>query len=350
MNRGGPSGGRNPREVFDGKQLRKAVQRRTVDFSASASRWLLYRTWQDGSAADAPAIQPTTECAPELLPPTAAPFRANPTTTVCTRFVHSSVNKPRVMINAVRWSPDGKRLITGTSGGEFTLWNGLTFNFETILQAHDAAVRALLWSHNQDWLITADNSGVVKYWQENMNNLKAFSAHEESIRDLTFSPTDLKFASCSDDGSVKVWDFERVTEERKMVGHGWDVRSVDWHPWFPILASGSKDSLVKIWDAKSGRALTTLHGHKNTIVKVKWNRNGNWLLSGARDQLIKAFDIRMMKEFATFRGHRREVTSLEWHPEVEDAFASGAYDGGLYYWSMKSPEPLASIPHAHASA
>jgi hypothetical protein len=33
-----------------------------------------------------------------------------------------------------KWTPDGRRLITGASSGEFTLWNGLTFNFETILQ------------------------------------------------------------------------------------------------------------------------------------------------------------------------------------------------------------------------
>jgi hypothetical protein len=34
----------------------------------------------------------------------------------------------------LQWTPEGRRLITGASSGEFTLWNGLTFNFETILQ------------------------------------------------------------------------------------------------------------------------------------------------------------------------------------------------------------------------
>lgn len=34
----------------------------------------------------------------------------------------------------VQWTPEGRRLVTGASSGEFTLWNGLTFNFETILQ------------------------------------------------------------------------------------------------------------------------------------------------------------------------------------------------------------------------
>lgn len=34
----------------------------------------------------------------------------------------------------LQWTPEGRRLVTGASSGEFTLWNGLTFNFETILQ------------------------------------------------------------------------------------------------------------------------------------------------------------------------------------------------------------------------
>lgn len=34
----------------------------------------------------------------------------------------------------IQWTPEGRRLVTGASSGEFTLWNGLTFNFETILQ------------------------------------------------------------------------------------------------------------------------------------------------------------------------------------------------------------------------
>ncbi|KAL4203731.1 hypothetical protein AMTRI_Chr01g129480 [Amborella trichopoda] len=38
-----------------------------------------------------------------------------------------------------------------------------------------------------------------------MNNVKANkSAHKEYVRDLSFSRTDLKFCSCSDDDTIKV--------------------------------------------------------------------------------------------------------------------------------------------------
>jgi polyadenylation factor subunit 2 len=95
----------------------------------------------------------------------------------------------------------------------------------------------------------------------------------------------MKFATCSDDVSIKIWDFTRYTEEITLTGvfhrwtccccihplgltqvcvgdgsgHGWDVKCLDWHPVTSLLASGSKDNLVKLWDPKSGKNLTTMY-------------------------------------------------------------------------------------------
>lgn len=58
----------------------------------------------------------------------------NSSNSVTTRFVKTATNKMRCPIFTLAWTPEGRRLVTGASSGEFTLWNGLTFNFETILQ------------------------------------------------------------------------------------------------------------------------------------------------------------------------------------------------------------------------
>lgn len=73
-------------------------------------------------------------------------------------------------------------------------------------------------------MVSGDDTGVVKYWQSNMNNLKLLNAHKEVVRALVFSPTDSKFASCSDDGVIKIWGFADGVEERVLTGHGWDVK------------------------------------------------------------------------------------------------------------------------------
>ncbi|KAH8512673.1 hypothetical protein H0E87_006093 [Populus deltoides] len=363
--------------------MRKLTQRRAVDYTSTVVRyiqlyrtsgflwvmvglvdldqekrwWFLYsgktekyrtRMWQ-WDLRDRTVLQHTPAAVIDVLPPVA--YSDNPSTSFATKFVHTSLNKNRCSINRVLWTPNGKRLITGSQSGEFTLWNGQSFNFEMILQAHDQAIRSMVWSHNDNWMVSGDDGGSIKYWQSNMNNVKVNkSAHKESVRDLSFCRTDLKFCSCSDDTTVKVWDFARCHEERSLTGnagHGWDVKSVDWHPTKSLLVSGGKDNLVKLWDAKSGRELCSFHGHKNTVLCVKWNQNGNWVLTASKDQIIKLYDLRAMKELESFRGHRKDVTALAWHPFHEEYFVSGSYDGSIFHWLVGHETPQVEVSSAH---
>ncbi|GAA0172788.1 RNA processing factor [Lithospermum erythrorhizon] len=327
------------------KRMRKIGQRRAVDYTSTVVRYMQIRMCQRDSR-DRTILQPTPAAALDMLPTVA--YSENPSTSYAAKFVHTSLNKNRCSINRVLWTPSGRRLITGSQTGEFTLWNGQTFNFEMILQAHDQPVRSMIWSYNENWMVTGDDGGAIKYWQSNMNNVKVNkSAHKESVRDLSFCRTDLKFCSCSDDTTVKVWDFARCQEERSLSGHGWDVKTVDWHPSKSLICSGGKDNLVKLWDAKSGRELSSLHGHKNTVLCVQWNQNGNWVLTASKDQIIKLYDIRTMKELESFRGHQKDVTRLAWHPFNEDYFVSGSYDGSIFHWVVGNESPQVEITNAH---
>ncbi|CAI9616674.1 unnamed protein product, partial [Staurois parvus] len=176
--------------TFDGKRMRKAVNRKTIDYNPSVIKYLENRVWQRDQR-DMRAIQPDGGYYNDLVPPVG--MLNNPLNAVTTKFVRTSTNKVKCPVFVVRWTPEGRRLVTGASSGEFTLWNGLTFNFETILQAHDSPVRAMTWSHNDMWMLTADHSGYVKYWQSNMNNVKMFQAHKEAIREARFI-TNLTFS------------------------------------------------------------------------------------------------------------------------------------------------------------
>ncbi|KAH9548884.1 hypothetical protein CY35_11G110400 [Sphagnum magellanicum] len=306
---------------FDGKWMQKPVYHRTVDYSSTVVCYIQTRMWQR-DVQDASALQPCSASAVDLLPTAAYPD--NPATSFTTEFVHPSTNKVCCSINQVLWTPTGRRLITGSQSGEFTLWNGQSFNFEMILQAHAQAVRSMIWSHNENWMVTGDDGGCIKYSQPNMNNVKANkTAHKEAVRDLSFSSTDLKFCSCSDDTTIKVWDFARCQEERSLAGHGWDVKSVDWHPQKSLLAS---------------------------VLSVKWNSNGNWVLTASRDQTIKLHDVRTFKELETYHGHQKDVTALAWHPYHEELFVSGSSDGSMIHWLVGHEGPQAEVANAHESS
>ncbi|XP_060516912.1 pre-mRNA 3' end processing protein WDR33 isoform X2 [Cylas formicarius] len=336
-------------EDFDGKRLRKSVMRKTVDYNSSIIKELENRIWQRDFR-DRRALQPDSMYYPDLMPPPSYPD--NPINCVTTRFVKTATNKMRCPIFCMAWTPEGRRLVTGASSGEFTLWNGLTFNFETILQAHDSPVRTMVWSHNDSWMVTGDHAGYVKYWQSNMNNVKMFQAHKEALRGISFSPLNTKFVTCSDDGTLRIWDFFRYQEEKVLRGHGADVKCVHWHPQKGLIISGSKDNQqpIKLWDPKTGQSLATLHAHKSTVMDLKWNDNGNWLITASRDHLLKLFDLRnLSQEVQTFRGHKKEASSVAWHPVHEGLFASGGSDGAIMFWHVGADKEVGAIEQAHDS-
>ena len=155
-------------------------------------------------------------------------------------------------------------MITQSMNGEFTLWSSFGFIADKSLGGNDV-MRDMTFNHAGDYMVTCSLGGKVFYWSPQMLKLNEFQAHSTACRAVSFSPTDLKFCTGSDDVTVKVWDFETAKEEISLSGHSFDVKTVEWHPQKSLLISGARDHTAKLWDPSSGKELLTLMGHKNTI-------------------------------------------------------------------------------------
>ncbi|KAF1808787.1 WD40 repeat-like protein [Eremomyces bilateralis CBS 781.70] len=321
----------------EGMGMGRGRPRRPVtDYGSTLVQWMRHRGPRHSRAQCMEQERPSASYIVDLQPPHARPAKA--ADTIPARHLHTSLNKIRHPINVVLWTPEGRRLLTASSSGEFTLWNGMGFNFETIMQAHDNAIRAAQYSHSNDWLISADQDGIVKYWQPNFNNVKAIQAHNEAIRGMAIAPTDSKFVTAADDSTLKIFDFAGGTEESTLTGHQWELRCVDWHPTKGLIVSGSKDHTVKLWDPRTGRCLTTLIAHKNQVSKTVFEpTRGELLATSGRDHVIRIFDLRMMRDVFLLRGHEKDVTSLAWHPVHRNLLSSGGNDGALHHYLLDEP-------------
>ncbi|EJW04962.1 hypothetical protein EDEG_00079 [Edhazardia aedis USNM 41457] len=307
----------NPLFVYDGRRMRNLSDRKYTDYSSSVIFSKTNRT------ENLPSIY-------SFIP---------------SSLTHVSVNKLKCAVNTIKWTPDGRRLISGTATGEFTLWNGYGFNFETILQAHESAVRAMCWSPTGNFLVSGDNNGLIKYWHPSMSNIQIINGHNESVRDISFAPFDTKFCTCSDDGLVKIWDSKDAREENVLKGHGWDVRNAKWNPIKALIASGGKDCAVKLWDPRASE-IFTLHLHKNTIFTVKWSNDGLYLYTNGRDQVLKVTDLRTLKTF-TFKPQGKDITSSAVHPFRDDMIITGNSIGEINVYQLFVSNPIYTITKGH---
>lgn len=92
-------------------------------------------------------------------------------------------------------------------------------------------MQAICVTNYEKFILSGDKKGIIAYCNSKIDRKNVIQAHNElAVRDLSFSPASLKFVSCSDDTTARVFDFLTSKEELVYKGHGSDVKTCDWHP------------------------------------------------------------------------------------------------------------------------
>eukprot|EP00758_Cryptobia_borreli_P003052 Tbor_TRINITY_DN3489_c0_g1::TRINITY_DN3489_c0_g1_i1::g.3777::m.3777/K15542/PFS2; polyadenylation factor subunit 2 len=363
----------------------KSVGQRPVDYFCSAIHHVKTRFYHKNSEFSYHVPSHPYYCR-SLLPVSVT--RDNPSTALCTQWVHTSQHAAAggSKFVALQWAPTGRWLLASNSTGEFFLFNGKSFAQETRTNAHEGkACKALSWGRVNNIIISGDDNGTIKMWlpSTSLESIAEFTSDHKAVKEICHGPgIQTKFATVGEDGSMRVWDIDRVgtsrgsavTEEVVFEGHGNDVLTVDWHPFKSLIVTGGADNTCKLWDPKAGAAalsggwgghrscLATQEGHSMGVTAVRWNpNNGNQFMSASRDGTIKIWDIRQLKEMTSFAAaHSKGVNSVAWHPSHTSLLVSSGVDGNICFW-IDSPgegqlradgvrevtKHAASIPVAH---
>lgn len=166
-----------------------------------------------------------------------------------------------------------------------------------------------------------------------------FSAHEDFLRGVDVHPTTSLVLTCSDDHSIKVWDWEK---DWSMVcqcrGHTHYVMAVKFNPSNPsTFASGSLDNTINMWSVLTGALLHTFKGHERGVNCIEFHPGDKpYLFSGGDDNTVRVWDYEtrtMVKVLDD--GHTDNVDSVAVHPRMP-VLVSGAEDRTLRFYQSNT--------------
>jgi WD40 repeat protein len=166
-------------------------------------------------------------------------------------------------ITSVAWSPDGKRLATGSWDQTAKAWAATTRSTASAatgfalaaprrevltLNGHVDSVSSVSWSPDGKRLATGSADNTAKVWDAGTGReLLTLKGHEDNVDNVSWSPDGRRLATGSRDSTAKVWDAETGRELLTLKGHESWVRSVAWSPDGERLATAGKDGIVQVF-------------------------------------------------------------------------------------------------------
>ena len=289
----------------------------------------------------------------------------------------------------VRYSPDGKRLLTCSWDGTAIVWDAASRRPLATCKGHLGWVMSCCFSPKGDEVATSGFDGTVRIWDPATGKEKrtilgtvgspmvhvcyspdgkliaasgvdmtvrlflreggkahaVLRGHEGPIAELSFSPDGKLLASVSSDKTVRIWDLEKLVQVQVLRGHTDAVPSCDFSRDGKLLASGSIDRTIRIWDTTSWECIKVLNGHTEGVHNVRFTASNTRLYSGSGDKTVRLWDVPAGRQLLVLPGHEKAISRIAISPD-ESAVASASLDTTARIW----PVNILKLPPAQVRA
>ncbi|MEA2188411.1 MAG: hypothetical protein QOK16_3422 [Solirubrobacteraceae bacterium] len=146
----------------------------------------------------------------------------------------------------VRFSRDGRHVLTASGDGTARIWNAVTARMERALVGHGESVNTAQYSVDGR-IVTAGSDGTVRVWPAQGDGRPVIlRGHEGAVNAAAFSPDGTRVVSAGVDGTVRVWDAAGGETLVVLYRHRGGARSANFSPDGDAVVSTGADGIARV--------------------------------------------------------------------------------------------------------
>ncbi|XP_030007574.1 striatin-4 [Sphaeramia orbicularis] len=282
-------------------------------------------------------------------------------------------------IRALTFHPSQAVLLTASEDGTLKLWNlnkamhskkNAALDVEPIytFRAHSGAVLSLTMGEDGDSCYSGGLDGTVRCWKMPDLNVDPYdnydpgiessvlAGHEDSVWGLTYSAVHHRLASCSADGTIRIWDPQNsapclsvfnkerehgtptsvafVASDPNQVVVSFDVgetliydlnteqsvtaletqtkdgseliNRVVSHPSEPVSITAHENRTIRFVDNKTGKVVHSMVAHLDAVTCLTTDPKGTYLISGSHDCSVRLWMLDNRTCVQEITAHRKK--------------------------------------------
>jgi WD40 repeat protein len=266
-------------------------------------------------------------------------------------------------IYAMALSPDGKWLAAGgwmhpecpEKCGEIGLFDFASGELKALLKGHNKVVKALAFSPDGRRLISGSRDRTAILWEVSLvtapgaaaktvpailNPMHRLKGHTDTIYAAGFTPDGARAVTGAWDNELRLWRVADGQEIAVMKGHAGRVQSLAVAR-DGTIASGDWSGEVRLWNGRTGVFLRTLARQGTTVGSLSFSPDGKTLLSscvqrcGANYRQY-VYDVATSRELVTYREHDNIVIATAISPDGHWAATGGGGNNEIHIWDVKT--------------
>jgi WD40 repeat protein len=255
----------------------------------------------------------------------------------------NTLNGHSETVFTVTFSPDGKRIVSGSLENSPKVWDVATGQEVLSLQGHSGATVCAAFSPDGKQIASGSDDTTVKVWDaETGQEILTLKGHSERVWSVAFSPNGKRIVSGSDDKTVKVWNVQTGVEILTIKGHVDTVWSVAFSPDGKRIVSGSGDRTAKVWEADTGKVQLTFRRHVHRVLAVAFSPDGKQIVSGSEDHTVRVWGVETGQEILTLKGHSGLIRAVSFSPDGK-WLVSAAYDATVRLWETQTGHQILTL-------